>query len=118
MPLHHAHVVPKPSCDAINVDSFARTDRSEGVAHYVRTDPWYTFCLHVVEKTTAEIEPVAVLPVRDIRLQHVRCAQTIALKEFGKLIRQRHCPDVADRDRKSTRLNSSHGSISYAVFCL
>src|SRR5207245_9525164 len=24
----------------------------------------------------------------------------------------------ADLDRKSTRLNSSHGSISYAVFCL
>src|SRR5207245_3764089 len=24
----------------------------------------------------------------------------------------------AGRDRKSTRLNSSHGSISYAVFCL
>src|SRR5207245_11050696 len=23
-----------------------------------------------------------------------------------------------DRDRKSTRLNSSHGSISYAAFCL
>src|SRR5207245_6027481 len=30
-------------------------------------------------------------------------------------------PDLvncADIDRKSTRLNSSHGSISYAVFCL
>src|SRR5438128_5765606 len=25
---------------------------------------------------------------------------------------------VDKRDRKSTRLNSSHGSISYAVFCL
>src|SRR5690348_17744786 len=25
---------------------------------------------------------------------------------------------VLDRDRKSTRLNSSHPSISYAVFCL
>src|SRR5215510_15201835 len=25
---------------------------------------------------------------------------------------------VADRDRKSTRLNSSHVAISYAVFCL
>src|SRR5207245_11778848 len=25
---------------------------------------------------------------------------------------------VLDGDRKSTRLNSSHGSISYAVFCL
>src|SRR5207245_10362990 len=29
------------------------------------------------------------------------------------------CPLCSqDRDRKSTRLNSSHGSISYAVFCL
>src|SRR5207245_10388183 len=27
-------------------------------------------------------------------------------------------PHAAPRDRKSTRLNSSHGSISYAVFCL
>src|SRR2546430_3258282 len=26
--------------------------------------------------------------------------------------------DVPDRDRKSTRLNSSHSQISYAVFCL
>src|SRR6266480_6704535 len=26
--------------------------------------------------------------------------------------------DVCSRDRKSTRLNSSHMSISYAVFCL
>src|SRR2546421_8832901 len=26
--------------------------------------------------------------------------------------------DLADRDRKSTRLNSSHDQISYAVFCL
>src|SRR2546430_12492731 len=35
-----------------------------------------------------------------------------------------HCPGQAarvcgaDRDRKSTRLNSSHSQISYAVFCL
>src|SRR3712207_7877401 len=27
-------------------------------------------------------------------------------------------PDCAARDRKSTRLNSSHANISYAVFCL
>src|SRR2546427_978322 len=26
--------------------------------------------------------------------------------------------DLHDRDRKSTRLNSSHSQISYAVFCL
>src|SRR2546427_2419505 len=33
----------------------------------------------------------------------------------------RHRPDavgVGHRDRKSTRLNSSHSQISYAVFCL
>src|SRR5438309_8050711 len=27
-------------------------------------------------------------------------------------------PQASGRDRKSTRLNSSHSSISYAVFCL
>src|SRR3712207_8817192 len=27
-------------------------------------------------------------------------------------------PETATRDRKSTRLNSSHANISYAVFCL
>src|SRR2546422_3219416 len=47
--------------------------------------------------------------------------------EFGSSPRQRdafsqtsnHAPSVRGaRDRKSTRLNSSHGYISYAVFCL
>src|SRR2546429_7059317 len=28
------------------------------------------------------------------------------------------CPQLSGADRKSTRLNSSHGYISYAVFCL
>src|SRR5690242_21532103 len=38
----------------------------------------------------------------------------------GKRQRQDHGPDRIDvtEDRKSTRLNSSHMSISYAVFCL
>src|SRR5207245_5000941 len=38
-------------------------------------------------------------------------------------VREQHDEQIAigidpERDRKSTRLNSSHGSISYAVFCL
>src|SRR5207245_6979587 len=43
---------------------------------------------------------------------------------FGSTGSMQHHPDVGasekheKRDRKSTRLNSSHGSISYAVFCL
>src|SRR2546430_8268482 len=32
--------------------------------------------------------------------------------------RKQHGADRADQDRKSTRLNSSHSQISYAVFCL
>src|SRR5687768_18569088 len=34
----------------------------------------------------------------------------------GLVLRLASCPKL--RDRKSTRLNSSHGYISYAVFCL
>src|SRR3712207_7829856 len=33
-------------------------------------------------------------------------------------VRRRHGGREAARDRKSTRLNSSHANISYAVFCL
>src|SRR2546429_9370328 len=33
-------------------------------------------------------------------------------------VHQRRAPRLGGVDRKSTRLNSSHGYISYAVFCL
>src|SRR2546430_2913359 len=38
-----------------------------------------------------------------------------AVQDPGQPIR---FPERAKRDRKSTRLNSSHSQISYAVFCL
>src|SRR3712207_8280712 len=34
------------------------------------------------------------------------------------LVRSSACEDAPSLDRKSTRLNSSHANISYAVFCL
>src|SRR5207245_8765982 len=37
---------------------------------------------------------------------------------YNKNRRQRFKHSLLESDRKSTRLNSSHGSISYAVFCL
>src|SRR5207249_6968683 len=37
-------------------------------------------------------------------------------EQFDTPLYRRHCRRIADR--KSTRLNSSHVSISYAVFCL
>src|SRR2546422_4707830 len=42
-------------------------------------------------------------------------ARHFALTSQSSLPSSRH---AAGRDRKSTRLNSSHGYISYAVFCL
>src|SRR5256885_8105218 len=44
-------------------------------------------------------------------------ARAPALHDFGKNPQPR-APAVHDPDRKSTRLNSSHLVISYAVFCL
>src|SRR5439155_20035701 len=40
------------------------------------------------------------------------------LRRFGGFDAQVRIADVECRDRKSTRLNSSHVAISYAVFCL
>src|SRR3989449_8479705 len=41
-----------------------------------------------------------------------------AIAEFTRALELDSKMQIAQRDRKSTRLNSSHGYISYAVFCL
>src|SRR5687768_17964587 len=62
-------------------------------------------------------------------VEHVEDVLKIALLERGaaeqktteRSGRESHPlpePEPATQDRKSTRLNSSHGYISYAVFCL
>src|SRR5690348_18070307 len=52
--------------------------------------------------------------------EHLSCPARLA--QEGGLIApegsRARCLGVAGEDRKSTRLNSSHPSISYAVFCL
>src|SRR5690606_39508511 len=46
-------------------------------------------------------------------------SEQTALSEYPACTAQPHQPDAQTiRDRKSTRLNSSHVKISYAVFCL
>src|SRR3712207_8642344 len=42
----------------------------------------------------------------------------VAPAEDGVLLQPLVAPPAAGLDRKSTRLNSSHANISYAVFCL
>src|SRR5690606_41936989 len=51
--------------------------------------------------------------VRDYEPQTALLAGTTGAEIVERLIGQ-----AAERDRKSTRLNSSHVKISYAVFCL
>src|SRR5690242_20993611 len=46
---------------------------------------------------------------------HVRAEE---LREAARADRESVARAVREQDRKSTRLNSSHMSISYAVFCL
>src|SRR3712207_7668043 len=56
-----------------------------------------------------QVARVAAVPV-PVRL--------LELVEEGRVVLGRRGADVRDEDRKSTRLNSSHANISYAVFCL
>src|SRR5437868_11479396 len=42
----------------------------------------------------------------------------VSYAALAKKLRDLYRVDIFDKDRKSTRLNSSHVSISYAVFCL
>src|SRR2546422_5506381 len=46
----------------------------------------------------------------------IRTEVDIAARQGRRAVARPH--EVQRRDRKSTRLNSSHGYISYAVFCL
>src|SRR5688572_32502920 len=67
-----------------------------------------------VETTTISARAKPALKVRGARVVHdastfalVRVVTAEGVEGFGEV-----------RDRKSTRLNSSHSQISYAVFCL
>src|SRR5687768_18566018 len=63
------------------------------------------------------------LPILAEEIVSARVAEDLP-ESFGKLVGVDDgaavgvVGKVAQRDRKSTRLNSSHGYISYAVFCL
>src|SRR3712207_8407384 len=76
------------------------------VAH--RHDELLAHRLHVHERA-AVVEP---------ELAPVRTVEPVA--EVHELRRRADVDlhPLEDRDRKSTRLNSSHANISYAVFCL
>src|SRR3712207_7452572 len=60
--------------------------------------------------------PLALLLAAALMLDHVLLADQATRLRAAVLRTLRD--NVRTRDRKSTRLNSSHANISYAVFCL
>src|SRR3712207_8863599 len=50
--------------------------------------------------------------------KHYEADQVISSMPFSSLVHSLDPKPPAEVDRKSTRLNSSHANISYAVFCL
>src|SRR3712207_8551522 len=59
------------------------------------------------------LDAVVVALARDLAVEAPRAAERRLARE-----QQVRGPRQVDGDRKSTRLNSSHANISYAVFCL
>src|SRR5258707_13872070 len=67
----------------------------------------YTLSLHDALPISPDIDVILAL--------YVKQQVWITAQRPGTQLRQ---PEFMLRDRKSTRLNSSHANISYAVFCL
>src|SRR3712207_7098042 len=51
-------------------------------------------------------------------LDHLARVRHLAPGQLGEVDQAVRAAEIDERDRKSTRLNSSHANISYAVFCL
>src|SRR5256885_4606396 len=84
------------------------------------------FSLHIFfffffnDTATTEIYTLSLhdaLPISRVLVQHLP-ARRSALLRLDLCVAYRSGPAGRRRDRKSTRLNSSHLVISYAVFCL
>src|SRR2546430_17533153 len=72
----------------------------------------YTLSLHDALPICADGDHVALATVAEVRRELVS-EGAVAVRPLPQVV-----PVDPDLDRKSTRLNSSHSQISYAVFCL
>src|SRR6266550_3435398 len=77
-------------------------------------DPGRTFFFN--DTATTEIYTLSLHDALPIPTTLARSRSAGSLRNAALMVVIAFC--VAARDRKSTRLNSSHGYISYAVFCL
>src|SRR5688572_32589655 len=89
-----------------------------------------SFCLFFFNDTaTTEIYTLSLhdaLPIWILPCRYMETPRIASIERRAKLVGNRVTPvlakaarsDADAQDRKSTRLNSSHSQISYAVFCL
>src|SRR2546430_10302061 len=84
----------------------------------------YTLSLHDALPILAYLDAFTKL-VNEVKGQTLNAkadnaTQSVAMAKPGKMYEAANIKSkkVRDLDRKSTRLNSSHSQISYAVFCL
>src|SRR5438445_7930833 len=68
------------------------------------------------ETSTLSLHDALPISATDAQLPRRAAEQDASNPAFGMLVAGRIATD--SQDRKSTRLNSSHANISYAVFCL
>src|SRR5260221_8383453 len=81
----------------------------------IRRPPRSTlFPYTTLSRSLVEAQKVAGL----IESEHIDCLVIDSARDYSHLPSVQHLARVAPIDRKSTRLNSSHTVISYAVFCL
>src|SRR5712692_6492605 len=76
-----------------------------------RGRPDFDFPRWADARPAADACPTGAISIRD------REASREVTVDYGRCVFCGECAE-ASTDRKSTRLNSSHSSISYAVFCL
>src|SRR2546422_8076482 len=79
----------------------------------------YTTLFRSIENAADQGGPQAVTRVAKEQGMVLTQPEAAYLSKGGKRRSlEKALTELFDRDRKSTRLNSSHGYISYAVFCL
>src|SRR3712207_8453703 len=74
----------------------------------------YTTLFRSLAAVACSFDRGGVGSTREIGVRHSAIPRT----DGGAGLPRRHDSKLAWRDRKSTRLKSSHANISYAVFCL
>src|SRR5258708_28827441 len=103
-------------------DSCARGEREDlsgpAVAQLLQNLHFTVSVREVVSDNSVKIQNVLVRLAREVQFVVTTGGTGIAVRDVTPEATMAVCERLLDGDRKSTRLNSSHQIISYAVFCL